>query len=79
MKFLDCFSDWLLLWVSAAFANVLEDIQLRTNNLKAFQGLDGKELGGEEGNIGVVTFTGAMVGSAQECIWFAHGLAGFMV
>ena len=79
MKFLDCFSDWLLLWVSAVFANVLEDIHLQTNNLKAFQGLDGKELGGEEGNIGVVTFTGAMVGSAQECIWFAHGLAGFMV
>ena len=71
----DGFSDQFFLRVSAACANVSEDVNFCTGDFNTFKGIDRKELGSEEGDIRVVTLTGTMICVPGKCIWFTHGLA----
>ena len=75
LELLDGFSDWFFPRVSAACTNVSEDVNFCTGNFNTFKGMDGKELGSEEGDIRVVTLTGTMICVLGKCIWFTHGLA----
>jgi hypothetical protein len=75
LELLDSFSNWFFLWVSAACANVSEDVNFRTGDFNTFKSTDRKEFGGEEGDIRVVALTGTMICTPGKCIRFTHGLA----
>ena len=69
LQLLDDFGDgFFLLSISNTSTDILEDVSFLSDHLQSFQGPNGKEVRGEECDIGIVIGTSPMVSPPEEGI-----------